>query len=134
MIAIQVNDVAWAQCADGLWHRVRIVREDVRHDTKKPTPSSISTNSPFLGRHIVAHTQYHARWRPIGATKDLLGVFAQSKRKILPDNEETWQWLVDEAGVENVADNDRERLRHISVAPRGWQPGAEKIEKRREPF
>lgn len=63
-----------------------------------------------------------------------MGIFAQIKRKLLPDNTETRIWLVEEVGMENVAEDDREALHGVSIAPKGWYPGIEKVERRRAPF
>ena len=126
---LQTGDIAWARCPDGLWHRVRIVGKDVKCETHKPRPSSSSLDSSFSGRQLVTHTQYRARWRPSGGKSESTGIFAQMKRKLLPDNVETWNWLLENVGIENVAEDDREGLRGMTVAPRGRHPGTEEVEK-----
>ncbi|VDC03203.1 unnamed protein product [Peniophora sp. CBMAI 1063] len=128
------NDTAWAQCQDNLWHRVRIVKKDVKCETHKPKPSTGPLVASFSGRHLVAHTQYHARWRPGAGQPDRPGVFAQIKRKLLPDTIETKQWLLEEVGLENIAEDDREGLSGVTFAPKGWHPGIEKTDRRRAPF
>ncbi|KZV75314.1 hypothetical protein PENSPDRAFT_748681 [Peniophora sp. CONT] len=132
--SFETDDTAWAQCNDGLWHRVRIIKKDVKYEAHKPKPTSSSLEPSFNGRHLVAHTQYRARWRPGGGKPEIIGIFAQMKRKLLPDIPETWAWLLEDVGIENVAEDDRVRLHNVTVAPRGWYPGIEKVERRRAPF